>query len=79
MESNALPDDGRVVKLSTDFYPLCEMKWTDDVAMHAHRFLREAKRNNTMTLPLAEDMVCLTGNLSKNWRRRKEKSPPRKI
>ncbi|KAJ8021969.1 Hematopoietic prostaglandin D synthase [Holothuria leucospilota] len=67
MKGNALQEgDERVVKLSTDFHQLCEMKWTDDVAMHAHRSLTEAKRNNTKTLPLAEDVVCLTEYLRKS-------------
>lgn len=73
LKSNALQaSDDRVVKLSTEFHELCEMKWTDDVAAHAHRTLTTLKRNNAKCVPLAEDVMCLTSYLRKEGGKEKE-------
>ncbi|XP_071853109.1 uncharacterized protein [Apostichopus japonicus] len=55
--------DENAVNKSTQFHELCEMKWTEDISVHAHRTLTENKRNKAKALPLAEDVLCLTSYL----------------
>ena len=55
--------DENAVNQSTKFHELCEMKWTEDVSVHAHRTLTENKRNKPKRLPLAEDILRLTSYL----------------
>lgn len=66
LKGNALQSgDDVAVKNSSNFYELCELKWTEDVATHAHRTLSEMHRNNPKRLPLTEDIMCLTSYLRK--------------
>lgn len=55
--------DDVVVCQAAKFLELCDMKWTEDVSIHAHRTLTDEKRNKAKRLPLAEDIIRLTTHL----------------
>ncbi|KAJ8018491.1 hypothetical protein HOLleu_43490 [Holothuria leucospilota] len=52
-----------VVCQAAKFLELCDLKWTEDIAIHAHRTLTDEKRNKAKRLPLAEDIIRLTTHL----------------
>ena len=58
--------DDSVVCRATKFLQLYEMKWGEDITVHAHRTLTEKKRNNPKRLPLAQDIFCLTTYLKES-------------
>ncbi|XP_071831513.1 uncharacterized protein [Apostichopus japonicus] len=57
--------DEEIVNQSTNFFELCQMKWTEEVSRHAHRTMTENKRNAPKRLPLTEDICTLSNFLKK--------------
>ena len=46
-----------------EFVQLCELNWRDRVSTHAHRTLRQEKRNNPTVLPSSSDVVKMSSFL----------------
>ena len=66
LKGNALrTGDESLERKAAKFMELYDLKWNEEVTAHAHRTLKEMKRNQVQLIPLTDDVMLLNDFLSK--------------
>nr|XP_022308439.1 uncharacterized protein LOC111114442 [Crassostrea virginica] len=66
LKGNALRiGDESLERKAAKFMELYDLKWNEEVTAHAHRTLKEMKRNQVQLIPLTDDVMLLNDFLSK--------------
>nr|XP_022307366.1 uncharacterized protein LOC111113406 [Crassostrea virginica] len=66
LKGNALRiGDESLERKAAKFMELYDLKWNEEVTAHAHRTLKEMKRNQAQLIPLTDDVMLLNDFLSK--------------
>lgn len=74
LKGNALiTGDENLERKAAKFMELYDLKWNEEVTAHAHRTLKEMKRNQVQLIPLTDDVMLLNDFLHKEIQEAQQK------